>query len=133
MKKNKKKLKTTDIKDKYDSKDWEKGADKCLACGACNFLCPNCHCFTIEDDINFDLKTGERIRKPASCQLKHFTRVAGDHIFRDNKLARFKHRIYHQIQYFKDRHDIVFCTGCGRCIEGCPARIDWVDDIINKM
>jgi sulfhydrogenase subunit beta (sulfur reductase) len=129
---NKKQLNTLDIKDKYDSEDWKKGADKCLACGACNFSCPNCHCFTIEDDVNFDLKTGKRVRKPASCQLRHFTRVAGDHVFRNEKVARFKHRIYHQIQYFKDRHDVVFCTGCGRCIEACPARIDWVD-IINEL
>ena len=124
--KNKLKLNNLDIKDKYNSPDWEKGSSKCLACGACNFLCPNCHCFTIEDSVNFDLKTGKRVRKPASCQLRNFTRVAGDHVFRNEKNARFKHRIYHQIQYFKDRHDVVFCTGCGRCIEGCPAKINWV-------
>jgi sulfhydrogenase subunit beta (sulfur reductase) len=129
---NKKRLDTLDIKSNYNYEDWKRGADKCLACGACNFLCPNCHCFSIEDEVELDLKSGKRVRKPASCQLRHFTRVAGDHIFRDSKLARFKHRIYHQIQYFKDRHDVVFCTGCGRCIEGCPARIDWVQ-IINGM
>ena len=129
---NKKKLDSIDIKKDYNNDKWKEGADKCIACGACNFLCPNCHCFTIKDDINFDLKTGKRVRVPASCQLRHFTRVAGDHVFRNEKLARFKHRIYHQIQYFKDRHDVVFCTGCGRCIEGCPARIDWVK-IINEM
>ncbi len=130
--KNKKELKTTDIKDLYNNKDWEKGADKCLSCGACNFICGNCHCFEIDDNINFDLKTGERVRKPASCQLRNFTRVAGEHVFRISKLARFKHRIYHQIQYFKERHHVTFCTGCGRCIEGCPARIDWIK-IINEM
>ncbi len=129
---NKKELKNLDIKDYYHSETWKKGADKCLSCGACNFLCVNCHCFDISDDVNFDLKTGKRVRKPASCQLRSFTRVAGEHIFRDSKLARFKHRIYHQIQYFKDRHDEVFCTGCGRCIEGCPAKIDWVE-IINEF
>ncbi|MFH1642466.1 MAG: 4Fe-4S dicluster domain-containing protein [Nanoarchaeota archaeon] len=127
-----KKLNSIDIKKDYNSEIWSKGADKCFACGACNFLCPNCHCFSFDDNINFDLKTGKRIRKPASCQLRHFTRVAGEHIFRDSKLSRFKHRIYHQIQYFKDRHNVVFCTGCGRCIEACPARIDWVG-IINEM
>jgi sulfhydrogenase subunit beta (sulfur reductase) len=129
---NKKHLKTVDIGKDYNSEAWKKGAEICIACGACTFLCPNCHCFTIEDEIGFDLKTGKRIREPASCQLRHFTRVAGEHIFRDTKLARFKHRIYHQIQYFKERHDVVFCTGCGRCIEGCPVRIDWVE-IINEM
>ena len=130
--KNKKHLNTLDIKNNYNNKSWKKGSDLCISCGACTLLCPNCHCFTIEDKINFDLKTGKRVRNPASCQLRHFTRVAGGHIFRNEKLARFKHRIYHQIQYFKDRHNEVFCTGCGRCIEGCPARIDWVK-IINKM
>jgi ferredoxin len=129
---NKKKLNTTDIKDMYNNEDWKKGSDICVSCGACNFLCPNCHCFNVEDEVNFDLKSGKRVRKPASCQLRHFTRVAGEHVFRDDRVARFKHRIYHQIQYFKDRHDVVFCTGCGRCIEGCPAKIDWVE-IINEM
>jgi sulfhydrogenase subunit beta (sulfur reductase) len=129
---NEKHLNSLDIRRDYSSEAWKKGAEICIACGACTFLCPNCHCFSIEDRVNFDLKTGERIREPASCQLRHFTRVAGEHIFRDSKLARFKHRIYHQIQYFKDRHDVVFCTGCGRCIEWCPVRIDWVQ-IINEM
>ena len=129
---NKKKLNSIDIKELYSREEWKQGADICLSCGACNFLCPNCHCFDINDVVNFDLKTGKRIRNPASCQLRSFTRVAGDQIFRNARLARFKHRIYHQIQYFKDRHNVVFCTGCGRCIEGCPVRIDWVN-IINGM
>ena len=129
---NKKSLKNSDIKDFYNKDEWKQGADKCVSCGACNFLCPNCHCFDFEDSVDFSLKTGKRIRRPASCQLRSFTRVAGDHIFRISRLSRFKHRIYHQIQYFKDRHNVIFCTGCGRCIEGCPVRIDWVD-IINKM
>ncbi len=129
---NVKRLDTLDIQRVYNSKAWEKGAELCIACGACNFLCPNCHCFSIDDEVSFDVKRGRRTREPASCQLRHFTRVAGEHIFRDSKLARFKHRIYHQIQYFKERHGVVFCTGCGRCIEGCPARIDWVE-MINEM
>ncbi len=129
---NKKHLKSLDIRHEYHNDAWKKGSDICLSCGACNFLCMNCHCFDFEDDVNLDLKTGRRIRKPASCQLRSFTRVAGDHIFRNSRNARFKHRIYHQIQYFKERHHVYFCTGCGRCIEGCPVKIDWVN-IINDM
>ncbi len=126
------KLDTTDIKKLYFDEQWEELANKCISCGACNTLCPNCHCFTIQDEINFDLHTGKRVRTPASCQVKSFTRVAGEHIFRDTRVARYKHRVYHQLQYFKDRHDELFCTGCGRCIRGCPVRIDWVSHI-NKM
>jgi len=130
--KNSKKLNTLEMKKHYHDKIWKKGSDKCVSCGACNFLCPNCHCFDFKDEVDFSLTKGKRVRNPASCQLRSFTRVAGDHIFRDSRLARFKHRIYHQIQYFKDRHNVIFCTGCGRCIEGCPNKIDWVD-IINKI
>lgn len=125
-------LDTTDIKKLYFDQRWEELANTCISCGACNTLCPNCHCFTIQDEIAFDLQTGKRVRTPASCQLKSFTRVAGEHIFRDTRVARYKHRIYHQIEYFRDRHDELFCTGCGRCIRGCPVRIDWVSHI-NKM
>lgn len=125
-------LNTTDIKHLFHHEGWEELANICISCGACNTLCPNCHCATIKDDIAFDLKTGRRIRIPASCQLKSFTRVAGEHIFRRPRVDRYKHRIYHQLQYFKERHDVHFCTGCGRCIRGCPVRIDWVTKI-NEM
>ncbi|MFH1848803.1 MAG: 4Fe-4S dicluster domain-containing protein [archaeon] len=129
---NTKRLNSTDIEDLYPNRKWEEGSDRCLSCGACNLLCPNCHCFSIKDEVGFDLKTGARFRVPAPCQLKSFTRVAGGEIFRHTRAGRFKHRIYHQIQYFYERHGTMFCTGCGRCIEGCPARIDWVE-MINQM
>jgi sulfhydrogenase subunit beta (sulfur reductase) len=128
---NHKHLKSTDIKDIYKYKDWEQLAETCLSCGACNILCPNCHCFTIKDEPSIDLKSGKRIRVPAACQLRSFTRVAGDHIFRETRVSRYKHRIYHQIVHFKERHGVQFCTGCGRCIRECPTRIDWVK-FINK-
>jgi sulfhydrogenase subunit beta (sulfur reductase) len=128
---NHKSLNQTKIKEIYKDKEWEELSRKCLSCGACNNLCPNCHCFTIKDEPNLDLVSGRRVRIPASCQLRSFTRVAGDHIFRETRVSRFKHRIYHQVQHFKERHGIQFCTGCGRCIRECPTKIDWVD-FINK-
>ena len=105
---------------------------QCIGCGACTIVCPTCACFDIDDYSELDLASGRRVRTWDSCQLKPFTRVAGNHIFRDTRVERFKHRIYHQIQYFKERHDEVFCTGCGRCIRGCPTKIDWVE-AINKL
>lgn len=126
---NRMKLSTTDIKHLFAEKFWEDLSDTCISCGACTNLCPTCHCFSIKDEVCFDLKSGKRVREPASCQLRSFTRVAGDFVFRNKRVDRFKHRIYHQLQYYKDRHGMEMCTGCGRCIRGCPVKIDWVKAI----
>ena len=83
-------------------------------------------------EYNSDLQKGERYREWSSCQLDSFTRVAGDHVFRNKREDRFKHRIYHQLVYFKERYGLNMCVGCGRCIKLCPTTIDFVD-IINKM
>jgi len=126
-------LENKDISRFYDHQDWKKGADICLSCGACTTLCPTCYCFEIHDEVKTaDPVKGERKREWSSCQLQEFTRVAGDHIFRKEREDRFKHRIYHQLQYFKEKYGVQMCVGCGRCIEGCPTRIDFVR-ILNEM
>jgi ferredoxin len=131
--KNADRLFKTDISKLYDHPDWQKGVDKCLSCAACTSLCPTCYCFEIKDEVSIhDTKKVDRVREWSSCQLKGFSRVAGNHVFRDNRKERFKHRIYHQLDYFKKRYGINMCVGCGRCITACPTRIDFVD-IINGM
>ena len=128
------KLKNKDISKQYDNPDWKtKGSDKCLSCAACTTLCPTCYCHEIKDEVTLtDLKKGDRLREWSSCQLKSFTRVAGDHVFRDDRTDRFKHRIFHQLQYFKERYNVEMCVGCGRCITHCPTEIDFVQ-IINGL
>lgn len=131
--KNSDRLKKRDISTLYRNPDWIKAAELCLSCTACTALCPTCYCFKIYDELSSnDLKKGERIRKWSSCQLQEFTRVAGNHVFRMEREERFKHRIYHQLDYFKKKHNIHLCVGCARCIEGCPTRIDFVK-LINEM
>ncbi len=126
-------LEKKDISALYDHPDWKKGVDICLSCAACTNLCPTCYCSEFHDEVNVqDPSTGKRIREWSSCQLPEFTRVAGNHVFRNEREHRFKHRIYHQLDYFKKKNGINLCVGCGRCISGCPTRIDFVD-IINKM
>lgn len=127
------KLKTTDIKKFFQKdKEWQKGEKDCLSCGDCTTLCPTCLCYDIEDETNLGGTCGERCAKWDSCMYKDFTLVAGGEHFRGKRLDRFKHRIYHKLQYFKEDHKKSMCTGCGRCIRGCPTKIDWIK-IINEM
>jgi len=125
------KLLKDDISGLYDNPKWKKGVDDCLSCSACTALCPTCYCFEMKDELKTP-DSGERVRGWSSCQLPSFTRVAGDFVFRKEREHRFKHRIYHQLDYFKKKYGIHLCVGCGRCIEGCPTKIDFVQ-IINEM
>jgi len=131
--KNTDRLRKTDISMLYDHPDWKKGVDKCLSCSACTALCPTCYCFEMHDEVKMsNPDKGERKRQWSSCQVQEFTRVAGEHVFREKREERFKHRIYHQLDYFKKKYGVNLCVGCGRCIEGCPTRIDFVE-IINEL
>jgi len=122
-----------DISALYEHENWKKGVELCLSCAACTSLCPTCFCFEIHDETKMsDPNSGSRKRYWSSCQLQSFSRVAGDFVFRSDREERFKHRIYHQLQYFKERFYVNLCVGCGRCIQGCPTRIDFVK-LINEM
>jgi sulfhydrogenase subunit beta (sulfur reductase) len=127
------KLNTTDIKDFFEKNEvWNKGVKDCLSCGDCTTLCPTCLCYDIEDESDLAGYCGERCAKWDSCMYKDFTLVAGGHHFRGYRTDRFKHRIYHKLQYFKEDFNESMCTGCGRCIRGCPTKIDWIA-LVNEM
>ena len=129
-----KKLNTRDIKGIYDDQMWKTvGSDHCTSCEKCTAMCPTCLCFSIKDELNDDLESGQRSICHDSCLSKTFTLVAGNHVFRDEREFRFKHRIYHKLQYFPEKFDgMSMCTGCGRCIRSCENKIDWVN-IINTV
>ncbi|MHC5136305.1 MAG: 4Fe-4S dicluster domain-containing protein, partial [Planctomycetota bacterium] len=46
----------------YDHPVWEERARLCYSCGSCNQVCPTCYCFDVQDEVNWDLKTGTRCR-----------------------------------------------------------------------
>lgn len=126
-------LERKDFSKFYDRPEWKADVSNCLSCGACTTLCPTCYCFDMKEERNLaDPKKSERVRGWSSCQVKEFSQVAGNHVFRDSREARFKHRIYHQLSYFRERYGVDLCVGCGRCIEGCPTRIDFVKTL-NQM
>ena len=112
---------------------WEEYSERCIACGRCNFVCPTCTCFTMQDIFYQDNhKCGERRRVWASCQVNGYTDMAGGHKFRENKGQRMRFKVMHKIYDFKKRIGYHMCVGCGRCDDVCPEYISF-SNCINKL
>lgn len=126
-----KKLTTSNVP--LESAAWQKYADKCLSCCACNVVCPTCSCFDMRDSPDLDLRSGKRIKTWDYCQSADFTRVAGNHIFRQGRTERFKHRLLCKFTYFRDNQGEITCTGCGRCITVCPTNVCDIPKILDDL
>ena len=108
----------------FDDPVWDEYGDKCLSCGSCNLVCPRCRCYDVQDYINLDMKTGERVRRWDSCMLKEHGLVAGGHNFRPTPKERIRNRFNCKGSL---REGMINCVGCGRCTVFCPAKIDFVE------
>ncbi len=121
--------------DVMDSSIWEEYNQRCIACGRCNFVCPTCTCFTMQDvfyEGSDYKKAGERRRVWASCQVDGYTNMAGGHAFRLNKGQRMRFKVMHKVHDYKKRFGYHMCVGCGRCDDICPEYISF-SACINKL
>jgi sulfhydrogenase subunit beta (sulfur reductase) len=114
----------------FDSPVWAEIAEKCVACGTCTYLCPGCHCFTIEDRLR--ARDGERMRAWDSCMYPTFTLHASGHNPRPDQAARWRQRTMHKFAYLPENVGMYGCVGCGRCIQACPVRLD-IRDVIRRV
>jgi len=118
----------------YEHPVWEEKARLCYSCGSCNQVCPTCYCFDVQDEVNWDLKTGQRSRAWDGCLLENFATVAGDHNFRKHRESRFRHRLYRKGKYVPSKiGGQVACVGCGRCVSACTAHIANPVDVYNQL
>jgi formate hydrogenlyase subunit 6/NADH:ubiquinone oxidoreductase subunit I len=109
-------------------------AKTCFSCGSCNQVCPTCYCFNVQDDVNWDLKTGKRDRAWDGCLLDGFTKVAGDHEFRNQRADRFRHRLYRKAKYVPAKIEgQIACVGCGRCVNACLPNIANPVAVYNRL
>ena len=106
----------------FDAPVWAQEAEYCIGCGICAFLCPTCHCFTIEHSGS--KKMGKAIRTWDTCQFQDYSLEASGFNPRPDRLQRLKQRLYHKFKYFNDRYGMLLCIGCGRCVSSCPVNID---------
>jgi sulfhydrogenase subunit beta (sulfur reductase) len=110
------------IQKNYDSPIWGEEAKTCVECGACNTICPTCHCFLLYDQMSEERM--ERLRVWDSCMIKDFAKVAAGVNPRPWLWMRLRNRFEKKFDFFPELAGIYACTGCGRCITACPAKID---------
>ena len=104
-----------------------------IGCGRCNFVCPTCTCYTMQDVFYTDNgKVGERRRVGASCMVDGYTNVAGGGQYRRTNGERMRFKVLHKIFDFRKRFGYDMCVGCGRCDMVCPEYISF-SACINKV
>lgn len=112
---------------------WDEYDSRCIACGRCNFVCPTCTCFTMQDLFYSENgKVGERKRVWASCMVDGFTDVAGGGSYRRKNGERMRFKVLHKVWDYKERNGYHMCVGCGRCDDICPEYISF-SNCINKL
>lgn len=112
---------------------WDQYDSRCINCGRCNFVCPTCTCYTMQDIFYTDNgKVGERRRVGSSCMVDGYTNVAGGGQYRRKHGERMRFKVLHKINDFKQKFGYNMCVGCGRCDDVCPEYISYAN-IVSKV
>ncbi len=114
-----------------DEASWEEASADCVECGACNAVCPTCHSYF------FDLRGSggrgfHRRRVADSCLMPGYDRAAGGEEERASTAGRFRYRLVCKLIHQPAQTGLSGCTGCGRCIDACPAGID-MRSVLNRL
>jgi len=115
----------------FEAPHWDEVQERCLNCGVCTFVCPTCHCFDIQDEVQSG--KGVRLRNWDYCMSWLFTQHGSGHNPRPDKKSRVRQRFMHKFKYIPmKRGGAIGCVGCGRCVTLCPVNID-VRDVVREM
>lgn len=118
------KLLTNAIYNKSANKDlWQGISNNCFGCGSCSMVCPLCFC--TRQDFGKELAgNNTRCIKWDSCFSKGFSEVQHHFDYRDNNADRLYNWYHHKFVRSINKNKYFLCTGCGRCIDACPAKLN---------
>lgn len=120
------------IKDRTSNEDfWQGISDNCFGCGACTAVCPLCFC-TRQDFINNIKGESSQCLKWDSCFAKRFSEVQNNFDLRPQNIDRLYNWYHHKFVRAKHENNHYLCTGCGRCIEACPANLN-IKNILENL
>lgn len=102
---------------------WTKISNNCFGCGSCTAVCPLCYC-TRQDYQNGIDGSSIQCLNWDTCFAKRFSEIQNHYDLRPNNVDRLYNWYHHKFvrSYFKKKHFL--CTGCGRCIDACPANLN---------
>jgi sulfhydrogenase subunit beta (sulfur reductase) len=125
------KIADKEVLELFNDPMWDQVWQSCINCGTCTFVCPTCHCFDIQDEVQGD--EGRRVRNWDYCMSYLFTLHGMGHNPRPGKKERVRQRFMHKYKYIPMKRDgMIGCTGCGRCVLLCPVNID-IREVANQM
>jgi ferredoxin len=106
-----------------NEKFWSATSNSCFGCGACVAVCPLCFCTRQEFRNDLDGKTSQCLKWDA-CFAKRFSEIQNHHDLRPQNVDRLYNWYHHKFVRANYEKDRFLCTGCGRCIEACPANLN---------
>ena len=112
---------------------WEELGKRCIGCGICTYVCPICHCFTMENSVSLDGCLSKRCRQWDACTLPGFARIAGGHDHHPSQKKRYHNWHYHKFVRAYREYGKSQCVACGRCQTYCPAGIDIEKELLRLV
>lgn len=107
----------------WESKQWQKVAERCINCANCTMACPTCFCSNTEDIVSLDATHVDRWQSWESCFNLSHSYVHGGSV-RQSAESRYRQWLTHKFGTWWDQFGVSGCVGCGRCITWCPVGID---------
>ncbi len=112
----------------WDSKQWDKVAERCINCANCTMACPTCFCSDTEEVVSIDGSNAERWQNWESCFNLSHSYVHGGSV-RTSAQSRYRQWLTHKFGTWWDQFGVSGCVGCGRCITWCPVGIDVTEEL----